>query len=174
MRSVLLKFTFCWYNWHHVFCLQGRAERMSFVLTEGNVVCLTKCMNERIAKILLISAFHTHQHGVWLEGSMGNINLYMAMNIHLWGSLKRSIPGLSVLWCTFDITGHLALSPETQHSWHFEIKYALLQIFKGRSQECLTKDIHGHFFPNSNTFNQHKNSAKFIFLEKCVTSRGEN
>ena len=44
---------------------------------------------------------------------------------------------------------------------------------KDRSQECLTKDIPGHFFPHSNTFNQHKNCAKFISLEKCVTSRGE-
>jgi hypothetical protein len=112
-------------NRQHVSCLQHTAERRRFVLTEGNVVCLTKCMNERTVKIVLNSAFQTHQHGVWLEG----INLYMAINIHLWGSLKKSIAGLSVLSCTTDIIRCVALSPETQHSWHFEIKYALLQIF---------------------------------------------
>jgi len=108
------------------------------------------------------------------RGSMENANLCVAININLWGSLKRNIPGLSVLLCTSDITGHFALSPETQHSQPLEIKYALLQIFtRIRSQECLTKDIPGHFFPHSNTFNQHTNTAKFISLEKCVTSRGE-
>jgi hypothetical protein len=41
---------------------------------------------------------------------------------------------------------------------------------QGKSQECLTKDTPQHFFPHGNTFNQHKNSAKFISLEKSVTS----
>jgi hypothetical protein len=46
-------------NIHNVFLSSGQSRKM----TEGNDVCLTKCMNERIAKILWNSASHTHKHG---------------------------------------------------------------------------------------------------------------
>jgi hypothetical protein len=97
----------------------------------------------------------------------------MAINIHLRGSLKRSIPGLSVLWCTSDVTGQCLFTRDTTLLAFRNKICTTSNIHKGRSQECLTTDIPGHFFPYSNTFNQHMNSAKFISLEKCVTSRGE-
>jgi hypothetical protein len=85
---------------------------------------------KELPKLIEFSFPHTHISMVsgW-RGAMGNVNLYMAINIHLWRSLKRNVPGLSVLWYTSDITGHFTLSPETQHYWHFEINYTLLQIF---------------------------------------------